>query len=284
MIDVDADLAARLIAAQFPQWAALPVRAVDSQGWDNRTFRIGDKLKARFPRAAGYATQVETEARWLPQLALHLPVPIPAPVAMGAASEAYPFAWSMQTWIGGEVVDAQLAEHVALAHAVADFLKALRAAPAVGAPLAGAHNFHRGGSLAVYDRETHEAADALAGEIDVRRALAAWDDALATEWRETPVWVHGDMAAGNLLADDGRLQAVIDFGCLGAGDPACDLVIAWTLFRGEAREAFRCGVGLEDDCWARARGWALWKAMITLARDRGDAEARRVIGEVLEGR
>ena len=281
MIDVDADLATRLIAMQFPHWATLPVRAVDRQGWDNRTFRIGDRLKARFPRAAGYAAQAEKEAQWLPVLAPHLPVPIPAPVMIGAPGDGYPFAWSVQTWIGGAVVDARLAESAALAHAVADFLKALRAAPVAGAPLAGAHNFHRGGRLALYDGEARAAANVLRGEIDVPRALAVWEAALATQWRGPPVWVHGDMAAGNLLAEEGRLQAVIDFGCLGAGDPACDLTIAWTLFRGEAREAFRRAVGLGDDCWARARGWALWKAMITLARDKGDGEARRVIGDVL---
>lgn len=281
MVDVDADLAARLIAAQFPHWAALPVRAVERQGWDNRTFRMGDTLKARFPRAAGYALQVETEARWLPELALHLPVPIPAHVAMGAPGESYPFAWSVQTWIGGDVVEARLAESVALARDVAAFLTALRRAPAEGAPLAGAHNFHRGGSLAVYDGEARAAVEALRGEIDVGRALAVWEAALATTWRGPPVWVHGDMAAGNLLVADGRLCAVIDFGCLGAGDPACDLTIAWTLFRGEAREVFSRDVGLDADCWARTRGWALWKAMITLARDRGDEGARRVIGEVV---
>lgn len=282
MIDVDADLAARLIAAQFPHWAALPVRAVDRQGWDNRTFRVGDRLKARFPRAAGYAAQAEKEAQWLPELAMHLPVPIPAPVAIGAPGEDYPFAWSVQTWIGGAVVDTRLAESVALARDVADFLTALRAAPAAGAPLAGAHNFHRGGRLAMYDSEARAAAEALRGEIDAKRALTAWDAALATEWGKPPVWVHGDTAAGNLLVEGGRLCAVIDFGCLGAGDPACDLVIACTLFRGEAREVFRRQVDLDEDCWARARGWALWKAMITLARTREDAEARRVIGEALE--
>lgn len=281
MIDVEADLAARLIAEQFPQWATLPVHAVETQGWDNRTFRVGDRLKARFPRAPGYALQVETEARWLPELARHLPVPIPAPVAMGKPGDGYPFAWSVQTWIGGDVVDARLAESVALARDVADFLNTLRQAPAEGAPLAGARNFHRGGRLAVYDGEARAAAAALRGEIDVRWALAVWDAALAMEWREAPAWVHGDMAAGNLLAEDGRLCAVIDFGCLGVGDPACDLAIAWTLFRGEAREVFSREIGLDTDCWARTRGWVLWKAMITLARNRGDDGARRVIGEVL---
>lgn len=284
MIDVDADLAARLIAAQFPQWAAPPVRAVDRQGWDNRTFRIGDELKARFPREAGYAAQVGKEARWLPILAPHLPGRIPAPHGVGVAGEGYPFAWSVQDWIGGTPVGAARAHDVALAESVADFLAALRRAPAGGAPLAGAHNFHRGGDLAVYDAEARSAIEALRGEIDRLRALAVWETARASRWDRTPVWVHGDVAAGNLLMADGRLTAVIDFGCLGAGDPACDLVIAWTLFDGEAREAFRRRTELDADCWARARGWALWKAAITLARDRGDAEARRVIADVVAER
>ncbi len=281
MIDVDAVLAARLIAAQFPQWAALPVRAVDRQGWDNRTFRVGDELKARFPRAAGYAAQVGKEARWLPILAQHLPVRIPAPRGLGVTGEDYPFAWSVQDWIAGAPVGAERAHDVALAEAVADFLGALRRAPAEGAPLAGAHNFHRGGDLAVYDADARAAIEALRGEIDEVRALAVWEMARASRWSAAPVWVHGDVFAGNLLMADGRLAAVIDFGCLGAGDPACDLVIAWTLFEGEAREAFRLQTELDADCWARARGWALWKAVITLARSRGDVETRRVIGDLL---
>lgn len=281
MINVDAELAARLIAAQFPQWTALPVRAVDRQGWDNRTFRVGDALKARFPRAAGYVAQVDKEARWLPVLARYLPVRIPAPRGVGVAGEGYPFAWSVQDWIAGAPVGAERARDVVLAEAVADFLAALRRVSAEGAPLAGAHNFHRGGDLAVCDAEAREAIEALRGEIDGMRARAIWEAARTSQWSGAPVWVHGDVAAGNLLMADGRLAAVIDFGCLGAGDPACDLVIAWTLFRGAAREAFRRGVGLEKDCWARARGWALWKAMIALVWTRDDAEARRVIGEVL---
>jgi len=80
------------------------------------------------------------------------------------------------------------------------------------------------------------------------------------------VWVHGDVTATNLLVADGRLAGVLDFGCVAVGDPACDLAIAWTLFHGDSRTAFRDRLAVDDETWTRGRGWALWKALITLAQ------------------
>jgi aminoglycoside phosphotransferase (APT) family kinase protein len=82
----------------------------------------------------------------------------------------------------------------------------------------------------------------------------------------------------NLLVRDGRLAAVIDFGSSGVGDPACDMVIAWTLLSGESRKAFRATLAVDDATWARGRGWALWKALITLA---DNPASRHVIEQVL---
>ncbi|MGL5009163.1 MAG: phosphotransferase, partial [Paracoccaceae bacterium] len=150
----------------------------------------------------------------------------------------------------------------------------------------GAHNFYRGGDLRVYDAEAREAIAALAGRLDAGRAVAVWERALASAWQGAPVWVHGDVAAGNLLLRDGELAAVIDFGGLAVGDPACDLVGAWTMFDGAARLAFREEVGVDAGTWDRARGWALWKAVIVAAGVRGDAgdvaRAWEVIEAVLE--
>lgn len=281
MIDIDPDLVRQLINSQFAQWAHLDITLAGTQGWDNRTFRLGDTLKLRFPRGPAYSEQAVKEARWLKVLARELPVKIPEVIRLGDPAGQYPMRWTVQDWIAGDVAGQRQANSVAFAEDVAGFLKALQAIDTRDGPVAGAHNFHRGGDLAVYDAEARAAIDALAGEIDAERALAVWEMARASRWEDGPVWVHGDVAAGNLLVQDGRLCAVIDFGCLGVGDPACDLVIAWTLFEGAAREAFRRGVGLDAACWARARGWALWKAAIVAARDGGDGEARRVLGEVL---
>jgi aminoglycoside phosphotransferase (APT) family kinase protein len=282
MIVIDASLAARLVAAQFPQWADQPVRAVQPQGWDNRTFRLGDAMKLRLPSAAWYAAQVGREHAWLPKLAPHLPVQIPDVIAVGAPGEGYPFAWAVQSWVDAKVaMRGSVGVSPAFARDVAAFLRALWAVDATGGPLAGEANFHRGGSLAVYDGETRAALEVLRSTINAPRAEAVWNAALGAVWEDAPVWVHGDMARGNLLVREGRLAAVIDFGCLAVGDPACDLTVAWTLFGGTARAAFRGALG-DDAMWARARGWALWKALITLARDPRDAEAPRVLAGVLE--
>lgn len=286
-LEVDAGLARRLVAAQFPQWAGLPVTPVEVNGWDNTTFRLGERMKVRLPTAERYVAQVEKEQRWLPLLAPHLPLPIPAPIATGVPGEGYPFPWSVYEWLEGEPASRERISDLGhFATDLAAFLLALYAIDASGGPVAGAHNFHRGGSLGVYDGETREATAKLAGKIDGAAATEVWEAALASRWERAPVWVHGDVAAGNLLIRDGRLAAVIDFGSSGVGDPACDLVIAWTLFDAASRAAFRSALGLDADAWARGRGWALWKALITLARAIGtgaaiEARERRIIGEIL---
>jgi aminoglycoside phosphotransferase (APT) family kinase protein len=190
-------------------------------------------------------------------------------------------------WLEGEMAGAQsVADLPQFASALAGFLSVLQRLDASDGPLSGPHNFYRGGPLTVYDAETRQAADELRSELDFTAVLNVWDTALQTSWQRPPVWVHGDVAVGNLLVQEGQLSAVIDFGCLGVGDPACDLVMAWTLFSGESRAAFRTGLKLDEGTWARARGWALWKGLITLAEHRGthhskESEARRVLEEVL---
>jgi aminoglycoside phosphotransferase (APT) family kinase protein len=281
---IDADLVRRLIAAQFPAWSDLPVEPVTPGGWDNRTFRLGDRMSVRLPSAAWYAAQVAKEHRWLPTLAPHLPLPIPVPLAQGQPTVEYPWPWSVYRWIAGEpAATAHIDDRTRFALDLAGFLKALYAIDATDGPAAGTHNFWRGGPLAVYDEETRQAVRTLGEQIDGAAALAIWDAALATRWEATPVWVHGDVAVGNLLASDGRLSAVIDFGSSGVGDPACDLVIAWTFLAGESRQVFRDALPFDAGTWARGRGWTLWKALITIAEPGNPhaADARRVLAEVL---
>jgi aminoglycoside phosphotransferase (APT) family kinase protein len=255
-------------------------------GWDNRTFRLGEEMLVRLPSAERYVAQVAKEQFWLPRLAPRLPLPIPAPLAMGAPGEGYPWPWSVYRWIEGATAAASIIDDVKLAVDLAHFLAALQRLDAEGGPVAGAHNFFRGGPLTVYDAETRRAVAKLGGRIDAGAVLAVWDTALAADWRGPPVWVHGDVTAGNLLVQGGRLSAVIDFGCCGVGDPACDLAVAWTYLEGEAREAFRAALPLDAETWARARGWTLWKALIVWAALPGanplDAEkSARVVRDLL---
>jgi aminoglycoside phosphotransferase (APT) family kinase protein len=263
---IDAALVRRLVRSQFPEWGDLPIVPVEVDGSDNRTFHLGDDMSVRLPTAAGYAPSVEKEQRFLPFLAPHLPLPVPVPLAKGVPGEGYPYHWSVNRWLRGETATIERIRDLnAFAASLADFLTALQGVDAGAGPLAGAHSFFRGGALATYDDETRRSIANLTGRIDGNRAAAVWEAALSTTWSRGPAWFHGDVAAGNLLVEDGRLVAVIDFGTCGVGDPACDLVIAWTLFSGPSRETFRAALPLDADTWARARGWALWKALITLA-------------------
>lgn len=280
---LDAAVVRRLIDVQFPAWSGLPIRSVEHDGWDHRTFRLGDELSVRLPSAEGYSEQVAKEQRWLPRLAPVLPLPIPQPVAEGAPTEEYPLPWSVYRWLPGRpaVLHGDVSRDAALAEAIGAFLVALRTAPTAGAPGPGTHNFFRGAPPEVYGEEALAAFPVL-GERDAARARALWAEATASRWDASPVWFHGDVAPGNLLLDaSGALSAVIDFGTSGVGDPACDLVPAWTMFEGEARSAFVAAVGLDDATWSRARGWALWKAAITVRDRPGDAEARATLGRIL---
>ena len=263
--EVDARLARRLVDLQFPQWADLPIRPVAHDGWDNRTFRLGAELTVRIPTGDWYARQVDKEQRWLPVLAGGLPLPIPAPVARGEPGAGFPFPWSVYRWLEGEIAThARIDDLTGFATALARFLTALRRIPADGAPPPGPHNFFRGGPLAHYEAETVEAIAALGDEIPRAAVERVWEDAMRTRWEGDPVWFHGDVATGNLLVRDGGLAAVIDFGTSGVGDPACDTVIAWTFLSGASRAAFRAELAADAGTWSRGRGWALWKALISL--------------------
>lgn len=263
---IDAALVKRLLAAQFPQWSELPVRPVEVDGWDNRTYRVGDSLTARLPTAPGYVPAVAKENAWLPRLAPSLPVAVPPILGEGAPGEGYPFPWSVRGWLDGETAARERIDDMAqFAVSVAEFILALQRCDTTGGPLAGEHSWFRGASPAYYDEETRRCLAALAGRVDTDKAAVVWEAALAAEWRGEPVWFHGDIASGNLLVADGKLTAVIDFGTSGVGDPACDLVIAWGMFSGESREAFRYTVAQDAATWARARGWLLWKCLLTLS-------------------
>ena len=259
---IDAALVRRLVAEQFPQWAGLAVTPVACSGWDNRTFHLGAQMSVRLPSAEHYAPAVVKEQRWLPWLAPQLPLPIPQPLAQGVASADYPWPWSIYGWLEGGIASRDsIVDLTQFAVDLANFLRVLQSLDPTDGPVRKL----RGGSLQRYDGQFHEALTRLDTSIDAGRALAIWLAALAEPLVRTPVWYHGDVAAGNLLTRAGRLSAVIDFGGLGVGDPACDMSIAWTLLEPISRAAFRDELRVSTGVWNRGRGWALWKAMIVVS-------------------
>lgn len=287
-VETDVSLARRLVAGRFPRWADLRIEPVASSGTDHALYRLGDDMVVRLPRIADAQGQAEVEMRWLPKLAPHLPVAIPEPLATAPPVEGYPFDWSIYRWLDGETAtNDRLADPLQAASDLAGFVSALHRIDTTEIPGPWEPFTHRGAHLAGRDRETRESIASLAGMFDVDALIAQWDTALsAPAWSGPPVWIHGDLLPTNLLVDGGRLTAVIDFGAMGTGDPACDVMPAWVLFGGVARDAFREGLDVDDATWARGRGWALSWAAIFIpyyvdTNPVGVDIARRTIEEVL---
>jgi aminoglycoside phosphotransferase (APT) family kinase protein len=281
-VETDVSLVRRLIATQFPHWADRSIARVRSAGTDNALYRLGEDLVVRLPRIHWAVGSVDKDFEWLPALAPLLPLAIPEPLAKGGPAEGYPWTWGVYRWLEGENPAAdRLDDPERLAREVAHFVAALQRIDLAGPPA------DRGAPLVTRDEPTRTAIAELEGMIDTDALTTAWEAALRMpEWAGPPVWIHGDLLPGNLLLQNGRLTGVIDFGGIGVGDPACDLITAWALFAREARNVFRAELDVDDATWARGRGWALSVAVIALPYYKETnpvlaGTARHLIGEVL---
>jgi aminoglycoside phosphotransferase (APT) family kinase protein len=259
-VHIDAALVQRMLAEQFPAWAGLPIVSVPSAGTMNAIYRIGADLYARLPRVPRGVADLERERQWLPWLAPQLPLPIPEPVAAGRPNEAYPLPWALYRWIEGSTYsDERVRDETEAARDLAQFVLALRRLDPSGAPRAGRR------PLRELDARTRNAIAASRGVIDADAALAAWEAAIETPpWQGEARWIHTDLLRPNILIHAGRISAIIDFGAAGAGDPAADLIAAWSVFGPAGRNAYFSIASMGDDTWRRARGFALHQAALII--------------------
>jgi aminoglycoside phosphotransferase (APT) family kinase protein len=260
-VDIDAQLVGQLVAEQFPRWADLSISVVRSTGTVNAIYRLGDQLCVRLPRLASWAGTLDKERHWLPKLAPHLSLRVPEPVAEGHPGGSYPFSWAIYRWIDGQVyVDELVDDEHQAAMDLAQFITELRHIdPVVGAP--------RGGRMPLgeLDTLTRSRIESASDVIDADAAIAAWEYALtASAWDGPPVWIHADLLRSNVLVNEGRLAAVIDFGSAGMGDPAADVIAAWSIFSAAGRGTFRRALDVDDSTWSRARGFALHQAAMAI--------------------
>ncbi len=264
---IDKVFVSRLIAKQFPQWANLLIEPFISAGTDNAIFRLGKDMMVRLPFDLKASGRVDKECLWLPRLAPYLPLTIPTPIVKGIPTDDYPWHWSIYQWIDGETaILERIADSCQMAKSLAWFINALQKIVPTSELLSGQHNEFRGVPLIRLDKETRAAIITLQDIFNSKQLSSAWEAALLSPvWQGQPVWLHGDLQSGNLLAKNGQLNAVIDFGLMGVGDPACDLMVAWTLLPAKARDVFRATLDVDDATWARGRGWALYFGLIALA-------------------
>jgi aminoglycoside phosphotransferase (APT) family kinase protein len=288
-VTVDETVVRRLLAAQFPEWADLPLEAVEPRGTDNRLYRLGGELAVRLPCRERTVATLVRERTWLPCLTGRLPLELPVPLAAGRPGGGYPWTWSVYRWVEGDnAIDAPFADLAQAAVDLASLLDALRLVDPDGVPGPGGENFFRGAALETFDRRVRADLARLREEIDVEAATEVWEAALrAPRSERPPVWVHGDLDRRNLLTRQGRLAGVVDFGCLGVGDPACDVAVAWKILSPDTREIFRSALSVDEATWARARGWALSQALGAIAYYTPEtnpvlvAEARRWLMDAL---
>jgi aminoglycoside phosphotransferase (APT) family kinase protein len=256
-LEIDEALVRRLLVEQFPDWSGLPLARVEPAGTDNAIFRLGERLAVRLARRRGPTAPGGKEADWLPRLAPVLPLEIPVPVAQGRPGAGYPWFWDVQSWVGGETAPVEEIDAIRAARDLATFVWALQRVDPTGAPQG------RGIPLAERDEAFRTWLASFDGDP---RVAAEWQRALeAPPWDGPPVWHHGDLDARNWLVRDGRVSGVIDWAAMGVGDPACDVMVAWKLHSGAARDAFREALPTDDATWARARGWVLSQAVAALA-------------------
>lgn len=261
-VDPSVDDVRRLLAAQHPEWADLPVSPVAETGTDHALFRLGDDLVVRMPVIGWADGQAASEAVWWPRLAPHLPVTVPVPVALGVPDRDYPFCWSVNPWLPGSRPDVTT-DGRQLALDLAAFVVALRGCDAAGAPASTG----RGLPLTRPERDaaTRCALRRADERVDAPAALRVWEEAQRAPARDRPpAWLHGDLTAGNLLVVGGRLSAVIDAAPV-VGDPSVELAAAYQLFGTADRAVFREAVGVDDAEWVRARGWAVSIAAMEIA-------------------
>jgi aminoglycoside phosphotransferase (APT) family kinase protein len=256
-LDLDERLVRRLLAEQFPEWAVLPLHRIEPSGTVNAIFRLGDELSVRLPRRHGPTEPGSVELEWLPKLAPQLPVEVPMPVAQGRPDAEYPWFWEIHSWVEGEIVPVDEIDAVQAARDLADLVAALQGVDPAGAPQG------RGIPLAVRDEQMRYWWARFDGDP---RAWDSWQRAVAAPpWDGPPVWHHGDLDCRNWLTRGNRVTGVIDWGSMGVGDPACDVMVAWKLHSAAACDTFRETLPTDDATWERARGWAISQAVAALS-------------------
>lgn len=282
-IPIDVPLIMKLLSAQFPKWSNLPLSLVRSDGTDNAIYRLGRDKCVRLPRISSAADQVDKEQKWLPHLASQLPLAIPDILERGRPNADYPWPWSICQWIEGEnAATSQITDLRQATIDLANFIGALHQIDSAGGPLA-----RRGFPLSTQDKSVRSSLKSLHDVMDTEVITRIWEECLqAPLWDKSPVWIHGDLLPANLLIQDGKLSAIIDFGLMGIGDPACDLIPAWNFLTADTRDIFRTTLGVDDATWTRGRGCALSIALIILPYywDTNPglvAVAKRMIDEIL---
>ncbi len=278
-IETSPNLVRGLLQQQVPELADLQIAAQPLSGTDNAVYRVGERFSVRLPIIDWSVGNEERIRPWLPWLRDRLDVEVPVPIHYGEPACGYPHNWTVYPWFQGETLamgcgDVQVASDIAL------FLSQLRSLPTDGVPAAGR-------SPHALDSDVRAALHQLQPEDQPEKLLSIWERFMQMPvWDGLgAVWLHGDVAPGNLIFRENRLVAAIDWAGLGVGDPASDLQVAWNLLNPTARRILKNQMDIDDATWARARARAFAQAAFQLPYYRETniplaTQAKHVFGEI----
>lgn len=275
--NIDKNLVNSLLKKQFPEFENLEIIALDYSSVDNKIFRLGDEYLIRLPSAKKYSFQSEKEQKFLSKIADFVTIKVPELVRAGKKSDIYPSNFSIFKWIDGETAkNIQQENKEQFAFDLANILLEFQKINIENFPCSDQKNFYRGGDLNNYNQEFLYSLNHVKDLINYNNAQEIWNLALNSKFSHKNQFVHGDLSGDNILIKNEKLEAIIDFGLMCQGDPACDLVIYWKFFDKKSREIFKNRLNFNEETWNRARGWCLWKSVITLdkIKDKKPKEAK----------
>lgn len=268
-LEINTEMVRKLLSTYACKWAELPIEEINSTGTDNALFMLGNDCVLRMPKRESAAILLEKELTWLPVLQ-GLPLAVPELLLHGKSKQDFGFEFGIFNWIPGQVASRdQITDLKQATLNLAGFLTALQDVNTDHAPRAGQQNNNRGIDLVELTRKVYSSINVLADEIDVTKACELWERACSVPIAERSVWIHGDLKADNMIAVDGALAGVIDWGLSAVGDAAVDFAVVWTWVAPNNRELFRRKCQIDENDWQRAKGWALYCAVIALSYYRG---------------
>jgi aminoglycoside phosphotransferase (APT) family kinase protein len=254
-IEINEDMVKDLIASQFPEFSGLEVTRFSS-GWDNESYRLGTEYITRMPRRILSEKLLRDETVWLPRLSEQLPIAVPTPVKVGVPQPNYPYCWSIVPWFEGTAADRMLPDETE-AFRLMRFLKQLHSHNAEQAP----ENNYRGVPLSDKRADVEARMQRLKLKTDLitDAVEAGWHEAVTEPDVAKKCLIHADLHPGNIIVENGRIKAIIDWGDITSGDPAIDLACLWMLFeRDEVRKEALKLYGASESLTKRSIGWAIF--------------------------
>lgn len=271
-----------LVKNQFPEWRDLEIKPILPLGTDNLMYRLGNDKIIRIPITKESILDIEKEINCLPKFS-NLPITTPQIIAIGQEAKEQNSRWIICNWIKGDNFNKNnIQDQKQAAIDLANFINELQKIDITNAP-----ESRRGKPLQNFDKKVRESIKSLDDCYDIKLLNNIWEKALDAEiWTKSPVWIHSDLHEGNVITHNGKISAIIDFGLAGIGDPACDIVPAWTLLQKEAQTTFRNHINADEETWKRGHGWALSFGVIAYSYYRKTKHpiaeiSRKVIDEVI---